>query len=171
MRSLLFHHSWKNEADSLASDIKLDKNIIYAIKSTEESGSKRTSSTPDHVRRALIILDIPTKDIKLRIYSDFLNIFREEFEHRFFKKWSCASKMLRRCYQYDSLSKMSFLPGINAPEPVGPRSIHKLGPHRTRTKETLQTPFAPSRAVQAVRGSLASAVFAHYVNLNVIHVK
>ena len=86
MRSLLFHHSWKNEADSLASDIKLDKNIIYAIKSTEESGYKWMSSTPDHVRRALIILDIPTKDIKLRIYSDFLNIFREEFEHRFFKK-------------------------------------------------------------------------------------
>ena len=86
MRSLLFHHSWKNEAASLASDIKLDKNIIYSIKSTEESGYKMTSSTPDHVRRALIDLDIPTKDIKLRIYSDFLNIFREEFEHRFFKK-------------------------------------------------------------------------------------
>ena len=57
MRSLLFHHSWKNEAASLASHIKLDKNIIYAIKSTEELGSTRTSSTSDHVRRALINLD------------------------------------------------------------------------------------------------------------------
>ena len=86
LRSLLFHHSWQNEAALLASHIKLDNDIIFAIKSTEGEGSTRTYYRINNVRKALKNLNIPTKDIKLRIYSDFLNIFKEEFAHRFFKK-------------------------------------------------------------------------------------
>ena len=86
LRSLLFHHSWQDEAALLASHIKLDNDIIFAIKSIEGKGSTRAYYKINIVRKALNNLDIRTKDIKLRIYSDFLNIFKEEFAHRYFKK-------------------------------------------------------------------------------------
>ena len=86
LRSLLFHHSWQNQAALLASHIKLDNDIIFAIKSIEGKGSTRTCNITNKVRKVLKNLDIRTKDIKLRIYSDFLNIFKEEFAHRYFKK-------------------------------------------------------------------------------------
>ena len=47
LRSLLFHHSWKTEEALLATDIKLDKSIIYYIKSTEVLGSRKPYSLLD----------------------------------------------------------------------------------------------------------------------------
>ena len=53
LRSLLFHHSWKNEENFLANRADLNRKIIHAIKSTEGTRSAETSLILDGTKIAV----------------------------------------------------------------------------------------------------------------------
>ena len=88
LRSLLFHHSWASEAALLASHIELNKKLIHSIKSIEVMGCRRTRKVYGHGRHGsrvrTTVRDIPATDNKLRIYNNLLNVFNNEFAHRFY---------------------------------------------------------------------------------------